>query len=797
MSQASEQIAGQTDTNYYNYNRIKSFNDVGFYLITYVNEGGVVTKNITYNNKVDVTAISASINNHVLAREGKSFQTAIPNTIYYLDFYKDGDFKWGTSHPTGTAGTDYLTLAEVTTDSNGNVSTITDNAGDRGGFRLKPGYEFPEIAELQADNALLKEEWVNFRGAGGVADGVTSNVTALTQLSTDGKKLIIFPQSSNNIYLFNGALLASTTEGMTWDVAPGVSISVLDVGYLHHTLKVVRPTRVILTAFKREFWLTPARGYASAFRPTILAQSEIDSSVTEPIVLNAATPPLTYRDVTWPTGDTFGTFTPTSISVSGVQFNPPADGKFHVAFRDTKPGEEVTMQFTGLQNGNVLICAMVRTTTGYHGIYVATATDSIPDYFDKYAGETAVTGAISYPGVSTHASYAGYLSLWTIRVNSLNNFSILFNGMEVLGNKTITGEIIEVGFGTFWVSGTPMITLQDWVVTKNTKQGGKTPIRLAIFGDSRSAKEMPDTWPNWLRAYLDGWNGMRVHEITNYAVSGDSIAAQAALCTGANIANADSVIIDLGTNDIQAGTSETTYATTLEGMITTCQTYGKEVIIGVPDLFYGRDQAGAGVGQDTVGYYLGRGIRAKCIRTAADKGCKVVNKMEALGPIVSNYINASIEGSYASLDLDPIVFDSIHETAFGHQLIAAAYARAIAGVVTTRSKINKEPTLLPATGLLNGWTIAGDSPKWRRDASGEVSLVGLFYAGTIADGTIMYTLDENIRPTQTVRIPCIATGNVFAMVNIDPNGEMSVYGLPVGATWIDISNVSFSTRISL
>lgn len=105
----------------------------------YVVRGGYVTKNVKKNDVIDVSDIVVSLHDDIQVRNGTSFKTKIPNTVYYLDFMK-GDFTWGTSHPNGVPGENYLTIAEVTTDRYGNVATITDKAEPRGGFRLKDDY---------------------------------------------------------------------------------------------------------------------------------------------------------------------------------------------------------------------------------------------------------------------------------------------------------------------------------------------------------------------------------------------------------------------------------------------------------------------------------------------------------------------------------------------------------------------------------------------------------------------------------------------------------------------------------
>ncbi len=51
------------------------------------------------------------------------FITSEVSSTYYLDFQPDGTYSWGTAHSTQS---NYLPIAEITTDSSGNISTVTD-----------------------------------------------------------------------------------------------------------------------------------------------------------------------------------------------------------------------------------------------------------------------------------------------------------------------------------------------------------------------------------------------------------------------------------------------------------------------------------------------------------------------------------------------------------------------------------------------------------------------------------------------------------------------------------------------
>ncbi|MEK0313742.1 glycosyl hydrolase family 28-related protein [Cohnella sp. 56] len=201
-----EDIAKVTQETYQDYDKIKGFDDVGHFLKSYVVSGAVASKNVYRNNVVDVTGAIAVIGGSVMKRDGTAFMTATPNTTYYLDFKASGDFSWLTSHAPGAAGTDYITLAEVTTDANGNVSTIIDKADPRGGFRLSDTFGL----EGYATSAQLADIAINVKSPpapliGAKGDDVTNDTAAIHAIISyaraNGKNVILFPAGKYRVNL--------------------------------------------------------------------------------------------------------------------------------------------------------------------------------------------------------------------------------------------------------------------------------------------------------------------------------------------------------------------------------------------------------------------------------------------------------------------------------------------------------------------------------------------------------------------------------------------------------------------
>ncbi len=89
--------------------------------------GGVATKDATVATQLDVTSTDVYFANGLrvsfAASQNGQFVTSVASTTYYLDYNSDGTFSFGTSHSIKTG---YVSIAQVTTDSSGNILTVTD-----------------------------------------------------------------------------------------------------------------------------------------------------------------------------------------------------------------------------------------------------------------------------------------------------------------------------------------------------------------------------------------------------------------------------------------------------------------------------------------------------------------------------------------------------------------------------------------------------------------------------------------------------------------------------------------------
>lgn len=625
----------------------------------------------------------------------------------------------------------------------------------------------------------------------GSGDGATDNATALTNNSTDlnGSGIVRFPHDSQNTYLFATSITASISQGLTFDVEPGCVLSVPDNGYFDASVKFVRDTLCYFRNLKEYYWFGPTTNNTDISRTIWPSYADKDDSVLLPV---SPASDIIYRSVAYGS-DAFSPFTPYATSISGVQINTSNINNYLVACKKITPGQELSTQFMNASGGATPI-AMVRTASSYYGVAVDTADFAQPQLFHKAIGGAFTVSPLSYIGMTTHASYSAYKSVWTIRINSVKNFSILFNGYEIAQVPT-DDEIVEAAYGTQGPASGSML-IQDWTLATGRKQAGKKSINIAVFGDSITDKVFGGNWPSQLITMLDECYGLRVLHMDNYAHSGDNSAAQRALCTAANIARADIVLIDIGVNDTQGGVDQNTYSTNFAAMITTCQQNGKPVVAATPTMFYGQGQAGSGVGQATTNYDQGKGMRAKCMRVCADMGVKHIDLPALIGPVMAEWRNSSLS-DIATLGRNTMVYDSIHPTQLGRMVIAKAFADAIMGLIAPLPSLVARGVSLPTANAANGWLFTSEPGNWSRDPSGKVQFSGFMKAGSyIANGMVIYTMPENLRPVGATYRGVAWCDNGFCGILVDAaTGNVQVFNVPSGAGWVSLSDISYQTKI--
>lgn len=220
----SETVAKQTQTTYEQYDKIKSFVDLGYFLEDYIVDGGIATKDVTVNNVLQVSDVIASLKGDVVRRQATSFTTSTPSTNYYLDFGDNGDFHFGTSHYNGN----YLPLAAVQTDMNGNIQWIVDKRGSLNGFRSRQSANFTNMPSIVGFDMVKKyRAW----------QGVTTDGTYIYVVTGDPDDL----SRRNNIisvYDMDGNFVYELLDAYTGTDSAGRKLCFGNISYINGLLYV-------------------------------------------------------------------------------------------------------------------------------------------------------------------------------------------------------------------------------------------------------------------------------------------------------------------------------------------------------------------------------------------------------------------------------------------------------------------------------------------------------------------------------------------------------------------------------
>lgn len=418
----------------------------------------------------------------------------------------------------------------------------------------------------------------------------------------------------------------------------------------------------------------------------------------------------------------------------------------------------VTVDGPNVNRGLVVLC------TGGHFVFWASQ-DGVGTWYYKGIGGPYPTENVDWSGRTTHASWQAQHCDWTLRLYDATTIGIVLNGVEIFRYTLPVGSVIDRGGFVAMKTDTDAGVSIEWLTATrlNHPQGGQE-VRLAVYGDSKSDGYFGD-WTDAFREALDGSAGIRVTQIVNHAVSGDSSYAQMLrMQMNPPVGMTDSVI-HVGTNDVQGlAPAEASFAN-IEAMIDMAVGAGNRVHLVVPDLWYGQAEAG-GWGENTNNYAGGARTRTAIQRLAAERGCRIVNAPQLLGAVLGSQITDP--------DIsDPRLRDSIHPTSFTYRLIGMEIARSVlaaAAPIMTRSVADRP---IPAAWQ-NGWAAGSDTPSYRVSEDGVLSMSGFVTAGTKVEGTTLLKLPRSLWPRQTARVPAWG-GTGWAALEISA-GDGSVKG---------------------
>lgn len=368
-----------------------------------------------------------------------------------------------------------------------------------------------------------------------------------------------------------------------------------------------------------------------------------------------------------------------------------------------------------------------------------------------------------------------------IRALSGNQFEVLLNGV-VIDRVTTSFNFTQIGFAINCIqrtnSGINNCRWGDFVKENTEKLNYGDSLNIAVFGDSITFGEGAISWAEYLPTFLEGQRGINKVTITNKAVSGQNSAQQLTAMQNLDLSPFDTVLILIGTNDIQQVVTSATFTTNVQSMITLANANNRKVILGVPPVFISQSLTGQGFAD--YNYEKGGHIRARVMRLCADNGIWLADTMSEIGRIgTDNVLN--------------VLRDNLHPNTFGQVLLARCFARTI--IQSLMPKI--DVSLASVTpSLQNGWVAFGggyQSPRIYKDNDGLVHIEGMIKSGTTTSATVIFPLPKGYIPS-SIHMFLLAcndgTGLKNCTVEVNSSGNV-VCSLNVANNWLSLEGIKY------
>ncbi|KHN91505.1 hypothetical protein BSK71_07635 [Pectobacterium actinidiae] len=371
---------------------------------------------------------------------------------------------------------------------------------------------------------------------------------------------------------------------------------------------------------------------------------------------------------------------------------------------------------------------------------------------------------------------------------------IIVNGTVILRVDT-DSAILSVG----WANGygqNNLCTISDPIMMRGKKLHGLPLINIICIGDSTGDRNVTIySQFDYAMKYYAGLGGGQVAKLTNLASSGDTSSQQAQRLLATDISGYTFCLIQVGINNIQQQKGVSSFLADIESMIDYCRRFKVEPIVGIPAMFYTRnDIRTAGISTDHLGQpsaksELGSLYRLGLIRLCANKNVMLSSSGDSNGVVSPRLLG--LEG------VDPMMMDNIHQTAFGSMLMGMAWARTMASYFIKNGRETKRkdsligPRSASVARLSARYFSAGgggdvpQTPLYSISDDGKLITLSYYLSRGTADWSgdvIVGKLPARLRPmtdqrflTQGTNSGIIPVGGLVSVV-ITRNGDIRLLG---------------------
>lgn len=673
------------------------------------------------------------------------------------------------------------------------LNTLTTLAGSTGSSLI--GFIQAGVGAILRTMQAKARERISICDYGGADDwnGTTgtNSFSALSKIyaTYPNGVTIYLPKLGTGIYYLNGSQFTASGAGFVFEPDDGVSFYKIGsyIPTLAAGVKFTRQVPMRDVASASTFYFGP-EAYRGVSGKHAFAGQEIGEA---PTVFSITQSSANTYGIAWPDGPVTSV-APTSSAPDTTTWAPASTTQIRAVTKPIRPGSEISCYFSDRATAGFpyagSLAAVVITDAGF----VSVRQDVTGGQFiaSVKSGAAAIVETGATPPTAGQANYRFYYGLVSIRVHSPRSFSVLSNGVEVVRVPDAGGNILQAGFGPAFATNANDLSVAGMHIVKAKRAMGVQPLRLVVVGDSITDPAVPCSWSDYMRQYLAGAGGTQILELKNIAVSGATSTDQNTALLATTITGFNYCLIQIGVNDIQGAAAVATLINNITSMVNYCRTNSVIPIVGVPSIFYGTvESAGTGnTGQATTYNSGGSPYRATLLRYLASAG--VVANLGTL-----NDMGAIIPALITATNVDSVVADNIHPTAYGRMVYGWSWTKALIGQILPKvdKSLSNSSTVLAWFGATYGTTAL---PSYGIDGD-NLSMAG--YASVSADpaaGATVLTFPELLRPVAqfTCVVPTATntgTPSGTAILQIGADGVTTIYAAAAGTRYIFFGGVNF------